>query len=34
MDRSNLIVGALVFAFLIFITVRGELRDYLKVMGL
>jgi hypothetical protein len=34
MDRSNLIMGALMFAFLVFITTRGELRAYLKVMGL
>lgn len=34
MDRSNLIIGAIAFAFLVFITTRGELRSYLKVMGL
>jgi len=34
MSQSNLIAGALIFAFIVFITVRGELRAYLNVVGL
>jgi len=34
MSQSDVILGTLVFAFVVFITVRGELKDYLKVMGL
>lgn len=33
-SQSNIIVAALVFAFVVFITVRGELRPYLATMGL
>jgi hypothetical protein len=34
MSQSNIIVGALVIAFLVFISVRGELPKYLTVVGL
>jgi hypothetical protein len=34
MSQSNIVVGCLLLAFLIFITVRGELPAYLKVVGL
>lgn len=34
MSQSNLIAGALIIAFLVFITVRGELRSYLQIVGL
>ncbi len=34
MSQSDVILGVLAFAFLVFITVRGELKDYLRVVGL
>jgi hypothetical protein len=34
MSQSNIVVGCLLLAFLIFITVRGELPAYMKVVGL
>jgi hypothetical protein len=34
MSQSNTILLALVFAFVLFITVRGELPAYLSVVGL
>lgn len=34
MSQSTVIAGTLVLAFLIFITVRGELRQYLATMGI
>lgn len=33
MSQSNVIAGALVIAFVIFITVRGELDDYLHLFA-
>lgn len=33
MSQSNVIAGALVIAFLIFITVRGELMDYVQLFS-
>lgn len=34
MDQSSYIFGALVIGFIVYITVRGELGEYLKVIGL
>ena len=34
MSQSTVIAGALIFAFVIFITMRGELPKYLAVLGL
>lgn len=34
MDQSAKILGVIAFAFIVFITVRGELRKYLATMGL
>lgn len=34
MNQSAFIGGALVLAFLVFITARGELRGYMQVVGL
>jgi hypothetical protein len=34
MNWTSAIVGALVVAFVVFITVRGELPQYMKVLGL
>lgn len=34
MSQSTLLFGALVFGFFVFITVKGELPQYLNVMGL
>jgi hypothetical protein len=33
-NQTSLIFGALVVGFILFITVRGELGAYLKVLGL
>ena len=32
MNQSNVIFGALLFAFLIFITLRGELQTYMGLL--
>jgi len=34
MSQTAIIFGALFFAFVVFITVRGELRKYLDTIGL
>lgn len=34
MSQSTIIAGVILFAFLIFITTRGELPKYLAVIGL
>jgi len=34
MNQSTVIFGVLIFAFIVFITVRGELPAYLSVLGL
>lgn len=34
MSQSTILFGALVAAFVIFITVRGELPEYMGVVGL
>jgi len=34
MNQSTAIIGVLIFAFIVFITVRGELPAYLSVLGL
>lgn len=34
MDQSGVIFAALLFAFIVFITQRGELRQYLNLFGL
>jgi hypothetical protein len=33
MRHSSVVFAALILAFLVFVTVRGELRSYLKVLG-
>lgn len=34
MNQSTLIFGTLLFGFLMFITVKGQLPEYLSVVGL
>jgi hypothetical protein len=34
MSQSTVIAGVLIFAFVIFITVKGQLPAYLAVMGI
>lgn len=34
MNQSTIIFGALIFGFIMFVTVKGELPQYLAVMGL
>jgi len=34
MEQSSIIVAALVIGFIVFITMRGQLPDYLNVIGL
>lgn len=34
MSQSTVIFGVLIFAFVLFITVRGELPAYMSVLGL
>lgn len=34
MNQTSIIAGALIVAFIVFITVRGELPCYLKVLGI
>lgn len=34
MSQATVIFGAILFAFLVFITVKGELPAYLKTLGL
>lgn len=34
MSQSTIVFGSLIFAFLVFITVRGELPKYMAVVGL
>lgn len=31
---ANMLAGALIFAFFVFITIRGELVDYAGIIGL
>lgn len=34
MNQSNVIVGALILGFFVFVTVKGELPAYMAVLGL
>jgi len=34
MSQSTVLFGVLIFAFIVFVTVRGELPAYLSVLGL
>jgi hypothetical protein len=34
MSQTSIIFGALVIGFIVFITVKGELKTYLQVFGL
>lgn len=34
MNQGTVIFGVVLFAFLVFITVRGELPDYMRIIGL
>jgi hypothetical protein len=34
MSQTSAIAGALIIAFIVFVTVRGELTGYFKVLGL
>lgn len=34
MNQSNVIFAALIIGFIVFITMRGELTAYLKVIGI
>lgn len=34
MNQTSIIAGALIVAFIVFVTVRGELPCYLKVLGI
>jgi hypothetical protein len=33
-SQSTIIIGAILFGFVVFVTVRGQLPAYLKVLGL
>jgi len=34
MNQTSIIAGTLIIAFIVFVTIRGELPSYLKVLGL
>jgi hypothetical protein len=34
MSQSSIIAGGIIIAFIVFITVRGELQSYLQVIGI
>jgi len=34
MNQTSIIAAAIVIGFIVFITTRGELPDYLKVLGI